>query len=229
MSYFRRWWSERFGAAEESKEPSHQADEAEAQPSVPGIRIEVSGDSAMATVDLDEFGPEAQPLIMEEMVQQSGLPIFKGTVEHGYAMRAVDSHLRCPRCEAETRQQIAHFIYATDIAPRVMLAPAGYFCTACPTVIVDENLIAVGLKEGYNFRAVVGVDYAGEREPDLFRTWNGHEPMYILDEEGQVMDLVTGDQRHSKGRAHRRLAGRHSTVSKRRRKMAQQSRQRNRR
>jgi hypothetical protein len=53
---------------------------------------------------------------------------------------------------------MAHFIYATDIAPRVMFAPAGYFCTACPTVVVDEHLIATGMKAGYRFRAVVGVD-----------------------------------------------------------------------
>ncbi|MPZ19450.1 MAG: hypothetical protein GEV06_16260 [Luteitalea sp.] len=229
MSNFRRWWPKRLGAGDVSKELSQQADDMEAQRSIPGIRIKASGDNALVTVDLDEIGPEAQPLIMEEMAQQEGLAIFRGSVEHGYAMRAVASHLQCPRCKAQTRQQMANFIYATNIAPRAMFAPAGYFCTACPTVIVDENLIAVGLKEGYRFRAVVGIDYGRERDPDLFRTWNGHEPMYILDEEGRVMDLVTGDQRHSTERAHRRHAGRDSTTGKRRRRMAQQSRRRNRR
>ena len=58
---------------------------------------------------------------------------FEGTVEHGYAMRSVGSQLPCPRCNAATRQQMALFICATDIAPRVMFAAAGYFCTACPT------------------------------------------------------------------------------------------------
>lgn len=61
-----------------------------------------------------------------------------------------------PRCRAATRQRNAHFIYATGIAPRVMLVPAGYFCTACPTVIIDEEIIAMSVKEGYRFRCVRG-------------------------------------------------------------------------
>ena len=85
---------------------------------------------------------------------------------------------------------MAHFIYATDIAPRVMFAPAGHFCTACPTVIVDEKLIASGVKDGDRFRAVVGVDYVGKKPPDCFQTWNGHPLAYILDENEQVMDVV---------------------------------------
>ena len=116
--------------------------------SISGIRTEISAGSATVTVDLDEFGPETRPLVVEELASASGLPIFKGTVEHGYGLRFVGSHLRCPRCNAATRQQMAHVIYATDIAPRVMFAPAGYFCADCPTVIVDETLIAKGVKQG---------------------------------------------------------------------------------
>lgn len=201
----------------------------EGQSSAPGIRTEINGDAATVTVDLDELGSEARPLLLDELSQASGLPVFAGSVEHGYAMRSVGSHAQCPRCNAGTRQQMAHFIYATNIAPRVMFAPAGYFCTTCPTVIVDEDLIATGMKRGYRFRAVVGVDHAGEKQPDFFRTWNGHESIYILDEDGRVMDLATehqlgADRPLGRARAHRDAADR-----KRRRKMAQRSRRRNRR
>ena len=130
---------------------------AEGQWSLPGIRTDLGGGDATVTVDLDEFGSEARPMLLDELSQASGLPVFSGTVVHGYAMRSVGSHLQCPRCNAATQQHMAHFIYATDIAPRVMFAPAGYFCTACATVVVDENLIARGMKEGYRFRTVVGV------------------------------------------------------------------------
>ena len=110
-----------------------------------------------------------------------------------------------------------------------MFAPADYFCTACPTVIVDEHLIARGMKDGYRFRAVVGVDYAGEKQPDYFRTWNGHKPIYILDEDGQVMDLATDNPLHSEPLAAPAVASRDSAARKRRRKMARRSRKRNRR
>lgn len=138
MSFFRRL-GERSNPKPAVERPRPRQPEAEVHGSVPGIRTAVSGDTAMVTVDLDEFGSETRPLLLQELAQGSRLPIFEGTVDHGYAMRSVGSHLRCPRCNAATRQQMAHFIYATDIAPRVMFAPAGYFCTACPTVIVFGN------------------------------------------------------------------------------------------
>ena len=228
MSFFRRL-VERSKHKPAVEGPRSRQPGAEGQGSVPGIRTEVNGDTAMVTVDLDEFGSETRPLLVKELAHSSGLPIFGGTVDHGYAMQSIGSHLRCPRCNAATRQQMAHFIYATNIAPRVMFAPAGYFCTACPTVIVDENLIATGMKEGYRFRAVMGVDYAGEKEPDFFKTWNGHESIYILDEDGQVMDLATDDQLHFEPLAASAIAGRDAAARKRRRRMARQSRKKNRR
>lgn len=228
MSLFRRLFG-RSNPPAAVERPCPIQPEPEVPGSVPGVRTEIDGDTAMITVDLDEFESESRPLLLEELAHGSGLPIFEGTVEHGYAIRSVGSQLQCPRCNAATRQQMAHFIYATDIAPRVMFAAAGYFCTACPTVIVDENLIAKGMKEGYGFRAVVGVDYTGEKQPDFFKTWNGRESIYILDEDGRVMDLTTDNQLHVDSRAARAGASRDAAIRKRRRKMAQQSRKRNRR
>jgi hypothetical protein len=228
VSFFRRL-VERCKHKPAVEGPRSRQPGAEGQGSVPGIRTDIGGDAATVTVDLDEFGSEARPLLLDELSQASGLPVFSGAVEHGYATRSVGSHLQCPRCNAATQQHMAHFIYATDIAPRVMFAPAGYFCTTCPTVIVDESLIAKGMKEGYRFRAVVGVDYAGEKQPDFFKTWNGQESIYLLDEDGRVMDLTTDNQLHVDSPGARAGASQDSAARKRRRKMAQQSRQRNRR
>jgi len=196
---------------------------------VAGIRTEVQGNAALVTVDLDEFDPEARPLLLEEMAQGSGLPVFDGTVSHGYSMQSVGSDARCPRCHAATRRHMAHFIYATDVAPRVMFAPAGHFCTACPTVIVDEELIASGVKEGYRFRAVVGVDYVGRKPPDCFQTWNGHSLTYILDENERVMDVVTADRLHVERPTGLPFVHGNPAARKRHRKTARQARKRNRR
>jgi hypothetical protein len=196
----------------------------ESEDSITGIRTSTYGDAEMLTVDLDSFSHRDAPQIHDEIIRRTGFPLFEGTVEHGYSKRAVGSTDKCPRCEAATKRQIANFIYATHISPRAMLAPAGYFCSACPTVIVDEDLITAGMKEGYRFRCVVGVDYPGKKEPDYFRTWNGKESIYVLDENQQIMDLATSDplQRQASTRARDRRK------EKRRRKMAQQSRRRNR-
>jgi hypothetical protein len=104
-----------------------------------------------------------------------------------------------------------------------MLAPAGYFCTTCPTVIVDEEMLRAGITDGFHFQGVLGIDYEGQRPPDLFRTWNGRPTVYVVDE-------VPGSHGGSLLGAHARQ---HATQRERkmqqRNKMAKASRKRNRR
>ncbi len=177
-------------------------------------------------VDLDRVAPSAREALYEELLKQNQAPLFEGEVEHGYTKAAVGGTATCPRCRAPTRQHCAHFVYATDIATRVMLAPAGFFCSQCPTVIVDEGMIAVGVKEGFQFRGVVGIDFAGKREMALFRTWNGRKPVYILDENEQIMGLSTVESSQATGA---RFSSSQRKKLKNKRKMAKHSRQRNRR
>ena len=80
---------------------------------------------------------------------------------------------KCPRCKAATEQMYANFIYIVGDESRAMLGPAGYFCSKCPTVIVDEDMVKKATRGKGEFRGVVGLtDEEGETE-QYFRTWNG--------------------------------------------------------
>lgn len=215
--------------AQSEKDAQESARPRAATPAVRGTRATVSGDTAVVSVDLDAFGPEARPLLLQELARGSEFPMFDGSVDHAYAMRSVRSSSECPRCRATTHRQMAHFIYTTETVTRVMLAPAGYFCTACPTVIIDEDVIANGVTEGYRFRAVVGIDHAGKKQPDVFRTWNGQELVYVLDEHGHIVSVTAGERR-DQGRLAARAGSREdSAARKRSRRKARRSRRRNRR
>lgn len=61
-----------------------------------GMRATVSGDTAVVTVDLDAFGPEARPLLLQEVARGSEFPMFDGSVDHAYAMRSVGSSSESP-------------------------------------------------------------------------------------------------------------------------------------
>ena len=130
--------------------------------------------------------------------ETSNLELYTGHVEHGYALNTVETSEYCPRCQALTRQQYANFIYATQIAPRVMFAPAGYFCTECPTVIIDEELIQLGIGEQFSYQGVVGLDYEKKQAPDFFKTWNGERTVYLLDEHENPLGLTTTARLQSK-------------------------------
>ncbi|NQU40566.1 MAG: hypothetical protein HQ523_11480 [Lentisphaerae bacterium] len=183
----------------------------------------------MVTVDLDSFEAESQKALAEEVIRRNGLALFEGNVTHGYSKKFLGNVAICPLCQSATQRRAANFIYATDIATRAMLAPAGFFCTTCPTVIVDEQMVATGVKHGYTFRRVVGIDYFGKKDPDYFGTWNGEKPIYILDEDEQIMDMVVdGDHLRSSGvPSGPHLASRKKAKAKR--KQAAKARKRNRR
>jgi hypothetical protein len=142
-------------------------------------------------VDLDQLGPDAQAEFKEAVSQISEFTFFEGHVEHGYSLERVSNQQECPRCHAPTRQYYAEWIYATQIAPRLMLAPAGYFCTRCPMVIVNEAMIRSGVKQEFEFLGVVGLNHEGGKSPDFFKTWNGHKAVHIFDEQGIHQGLST--------------------------------------
>jgi hypothetical protein len=193
---------------------------------IPGIRTVIAPDMEMLTVDLDSIDPESRNGLKEEVARINKLPLFTGKVEYGFSMRFVETTDRCPKCGAITQRFNANFVYVTDIAPRVMLVPAGFFCSSCPTVIIDEDLISTGIKQGFRFRRVVGIDH-GKDHLDLFTTWNGEKTIYVLDENQQLMDMITENESCKQSAPAFRRSN--SEKARRRQKAERKARKRNRR
>jgi len=73
-----------------------------------------------------------------------------------------------------------------------MLTPGGYFCTKCPSVVIDQELIRTGISDSrFEYHGVLGIDYGKERDPDFFETWNGEETIYIFDEDQMPLRMRT--------------------------------------
>jgi len=182
-----------------------------------------SGKHSLVRLNMDEWSPDAQQTLRSAATEHARLTFYDGKVHHGYALRGVPTPERCPRCQAGTRQHYANFIYATQAAPRVLFAPAGYFCTQCPTVVIDEAMIRAGIVEHFTFQGVLGIDYETRREPDFFRTWNGQTAVYIFDEDQTPQGIAT----MSPSQQQRLLKSRHKSRGKKRLEKA--SRRRNQR
>ncbi|MGH9766861.1 MAG: hypothetical protein ACREAB_05435 [Blastocatellia bacterium] len=179
--------------------------------------------------NLDGLSEEEQKNALYAITQHSDIPTHSGDVEHGYSLARVSNPAKCPRCAAPTELRYADFIYATQKGSRIMMAPAGHFCTRCPTVIVDEDLLRQGVSRNFVYRSVIGIECEDKKKGGPFKTWNGKETVVFFDEVEDTMELLTKDM----------LAlppGRASTPSKqkgqraaRRREIARQSRKQNRR
>jgi len=162
--------------------------------------------------------------------EHSGIPIFHGHVEHGYAVDHAAEPGRCPRCGSDTELQYANFIYATQLALRSMFAPVGHFCTKCPAVVVEEDMIEAGIVDRrFHYERVIGVDYGGQKAPDYFRTWNGENLIYTFDEDENLVGVTPrgrSETRHAPPTP--KAASRKHASKKRRDKMAKRSRKKNR-
>ena len=149
------------------------------------------GEHALAKVNMEHWDPEDQRALRSAATALSHIVCYAGHVEHGYALSGVATSARCPRCTAETRQYYANFIYATQVAPRVMFAPAGYFCLHCPTVVIDEEMMRSGITGPFTFQGVLGIEHTESQAPDFFRTWNGQDAVYLLDEDQTPQGIAT--------------------------------------
>lgn len=182
------------------------------------------GEHALAKVHMEHWDPEDQRALRSAATALANLTWYAGHVEHGYALRVVATSARCPRCQAETRQYYANFIDATQVAPRVMVAPAGYFCPHCPTVVVDEEMIQSGVTGPFTFQGVLGIEPDESQAPDFFRTWNGQDAVYLLDEDQTPQGIATmrpsQPPRHTKKRD--RSSGRHRMAKASRRRHQRQ-------
>lgn len=188
-----------------------------------------SASSRIVKTNLDGLSKEEQKKALQEITRGSEIPTHNSDVEHGYSLAKVANPAKCPRCGAPTELRYADFVYATQKSPRIMMAPAGYFCTRCPTVVVDEELLRRGVSRDFVYRGVIGIEYEDKKKGGPFKTWNGKETIVFFDEVENTMELLTKDKLVlSPGRASAPSKQKTQKVA-RRRELARQSRKQNRR
>ena len=116
-----------------------------------------------------------------EFVQSlSGIPVFDGEIAHAYDSISVNDCTCCPHCKSPTRQQYATFSYGTTDEIRKMLVPAGYFCIACPTVVIDQEMIKTASLMNTNYETVLGIE-GKDNKIIFFKSWNGKKIKYFYE------------------------------------------------
>ncbi len=124
--------------------------------------------------------------LLEEITKHNDVPIFKGQVENAYESDFLGYKDKCPLCQTPTQQMYSNFVWTNQAAARLMAAPAGHFCPNCPTVIIDDDLMKASInKARFQYWGTVAIETGFSENKDdlnLFKTFNGIKPTYILDE-----------------------------------------------
>jgi hypothetical protein len=155
------------------------------------MKIRKSKGTGVVRFRLDDMPEDEKEELLDGFTEQTGITRFKGRIKHAYSFEKLRNEDHCPLCASGTKRYYADFIYATDIAPRVMYSPA-FFCINCPTVIINEALIIDGITGGFKYQGVLGIDYGKVQRPDLLETWNGEKTVYVLDEDHTPIGIATG-------------------------------------
>jgi len=119
--------------------------------------------------------------MLEFFSQENKIPIFKGTVDHAYESDFLGYKDHCPNCDTPTQQMMSNFGYGTQDASRILTAPAGHFCSNCPTVIIDDDLMKSFIDKKFEYCGVFSVESGYEDNKELLQTLNGEKPVFILD------------------------------------------------
>ncbi|MFZ4659663.1 MAG: hypothetical protein ACOYNY_21835 [Caldilineaceae bacterium] len=180
---FKRFWNWLTGTRKQSPSTRQQLD-----------AIEPTKTRSVFTINRDEMSSMESAQLPRLLADQAKLPVFEGTIKHVYDLAFVEAATVCPRCHASTQQKYANWVYATDRTPRAMAAPAGYFCTKCPTVVVDQEMLAEGVARGFTYVQVIGLTNDDNQDFQDFTTWNGQKPIYLFDENGNPSGLATPDE-----------------------------------
>ena len=177
--------------------------------------------------NVDRLSEDERADFVKAASELSEVPLFDGHVEYGYSLDHVADETRCPRCGGAAALRYANFIYMSQKAMRVMYAPAGFFCTQCPTVSVDEGLIRVGVADKqHQYKRVVGIDYGGKKDADYFRKWNGKDVVYVFDEDRNLLDITTAPEHGDVSMA--MPSGRHKSTRNKRKRQKKNARKKNR-
>lgn len=173
------------GAKTAAKSSNKAAAAAKTQPSrVASPRPKPGTGYTVEAINNDELSESAKAAFARSVAEENGLPLFTGKINHAYDLGEIDDAKICPRCSAPTRQQYANWVYATNSTPRALVAPAGYFCTKCPTVVIDQKMLRQGVTRGYRYVQVLGLTNESGKGFHGFTTWNGAKPIYLFDEAG---------------------------------------------
>ena len=129
------------------------------------MEIRGSKKNGLVSFRLDDMPEDEKEKLLDDFTKQSGLTRFKGRIKHAYSFEKLRNEDLCPLCASDTKPYYADFIYATDVAPRVMYSPA-FFCINCPTVIINETFIIDGITGDFKYQGVLGIDYGKERNAD---------------------------------------------------------------
>jgi len=144
-------------------------------------------------VDLDSVPSESRGEVENWLLERLGGSLFAGELESVYSLEFAGGTEVCPRCGGALEGRPARFIYGTNESACTSLAPAGYFCKACPSAVVDVEMVRKSAKPGLVFGGILGLQGPGN-DPILFKTWNEGQIILILNDDGTPNGILTYDE-----------------------------------
>lgn len=163
------------------------------------------------------------------------IPIWDGeSVEHVFRSGLGFNLDSCPRCSKFLSRKYVGLLYSSFEDIRQHVGPSAAICDDCQIAVVDESLIeqtALENDHDYGFPLAVFNFEKGPPSPDnvkFFASYEGHAPVFCLNEDGEVEGLVYKDDYQLWMQQRKAMQRESDKKLKAKRKKQKESRKRNR-
>lgn len=157
-------------------------------------RLFGSGASKYESLDVTGISAEEKDKKFDEYAEKNGIPRYNPknrSLKFGYSRSYAMSSTKCPQCDGKLEQHYAEVVYATDSRPKVSYTPAVFFCTECPTVVVDDSHIESSTTPDTEFRGVIAIE--AKPKAKLFEAWDNEPVEYVFDDQKRIIRMKVKD------------------------------------
>lgn len=137
---------------------------------------------------------------VDTVLPQGGPPVWDGNrLKHVYRTARGFRCEECPKCQRPLTNFYVGLVYGSRHQLRQHMSPCAHICDQCSVVVLDEKWPRLSAqRSGYSYTVPVGVfSLRGPPPPvdklEFFETYEGHDVLHILDEDGFLEDIAYKD------------------------------------
>jgi hypothetical protein len=120
-----------------------------------------------------------------------GLHWNRNAIENGFSKEQYPDINTCPLCRATTERRYTRLFCKTLSGIGLYLGPVGWFCSGCPTVIIDDTAVRSEFSKEDGDIEIFAVQARDNDHPHPLKTWNKAWLFFFPNEDNSKSQFIS--------------------------------------